>query len=50
MTSVHHDAAFTDDEQRTALYQGDIFLTTPDDATRAFASSLMTKVIPLTRR
>jgi hypothetical protein len=36
MTSVHHDAPITDDERRAALYSGDIFLTSPDDATRAF--------------
>jgi hypothetical protein len=36
MTSVHHDAAFSDDERRAALYQGDIFLTSPDEATVAF--------------
>lgn len=36
MTAVHHDAAFTDDERRAAIYRGDIFLTTPDEATQAF--------------
>ncbi|HZA77065.1 MAG TPA: hypothetical protein VE623_11835 [Acidimicrobiales bacterium] len=38
MTSVHHDAAVDDDDRRAALYRGDIFLTTPDDATRAFCT------------
>ncbi|HEY8524100.1 MAG TPA: hypothetical protein VIL48_03990 [Acidimicrobiales bacterium] len=36
MTSVHHDAAFGDDERRAAAYRGDIFLTAPDAATQAF--------------
>jgi hypothetical protein len=36
MTSVHHDSGFGDDARRAALYQGDIFLTSPDEATTAF--------------
>jgi hypothetical protein len=37
-TSVHHDAALTDDARRAALYQGDIFLTSPDEAMVAFCT------------
>src|SRR5690348_4121297 len=36
MTSVHHDSRLTDDERRSALYDGDIFLSSPDAATEAF--------------
>ena len=38
MTSVHHDEALTDEDRRAALYRGDIFLTTPDEATRAICT------------
>jgi hypothetical protein len=36
MTSVHHDSGVDDDDRRTALYNGDIFLTSPDAATLGF--------------
>jgi hypothetical protein len=36
MTVVHHDSRLGDGDRRSALYQGDIFLTSPDPATIAF--------------
>jgi hypothetical protein len=33
MTAVHQDAGWTDDDRRVALYSGDMFVTSPDDAT-----------------
>ena len=36
MTSVHCDSRLTDDERRSALYHGDLFVTSPDQATVAF--------------
>jgi hypothetical protein len=38
VTSVHHDARVDDDRRRQALYGGDLFVTSPDDATTTFCA------------
>ena len=38
MTSVHHDTALADDDRRSALYAGDIFLTSPGAAALEFCA------------
>jgi hypothetical protein len=38
MTAIHHDLLGDDDLRRTALYRGDLLVTSPDDATRAFCA------------
>jgi hypothetical protein len=37
MTVVHHDAGLSDDDRRARLYAGDLFLTSPSDASLGFA-------------
>jgi len=36
VTAVHHDSTVSDDGRRAALFGGDLFLTSPNDATLAF--------------
>ena len=36
MTAVYQDASHSDDARRLATYDGDIFLTSPEDATVRF--------------
>jgi hypothetical protein len=38
MTSVYHDSRLDDDRRRAAIYGGDIFVTSPDEATAAFCA------------